>query len=624
MARNRLNWSSFLGWATFVAIQSLFIARALPQALNDYLTMESVRHAMSQVEDASKLLLKPDAIVSNAFEKQATALGLLTKLQPPRRHRFILPDCVVSNRANALALDKLFRSKSDVNVYLESIDQLSAALEQASREASAKGDFQHQYQMAWNALGLRALVPPGASTKQPKNQVKHTPKSFVNHPKTLWPAGSYSVLTTSNFEIASQASTKQTEEIGEVCERTYAIWKQLFFDYWSDGKSPVGLEASSSTAKFSVAVFRDKAAYAKALRAEPNISISTGYYDPNRKIALFYWDGSKTLPTVVHELVHQFFFEASKQPVSLNTDNDAGYWVVEGIALYIESLSVQSVGGALIVDVGGWDAARFQAGRYRRLHDQFWIPWDEFRSSSGQAFRRNRDIAAWYSQAAGLTHLWMDSSHENRRAMSSYIASVYAGKENPSLLGNMNNDDTLREAYDRFLITSTRDEPIRPFFSERKEAVLSRCDVNTDTMLSWPDSYRSTTWLDVSFCPIDDTLFLDGNAKREPAWNIGRLNAESTLMTDRSLQAISEMTDLTELDLSNCRITDVGLEALKDHKSLKILWLNECPVTDQSIEIFLRLPQLEQLHVRGSKISLAGWTTLVTQRPRLKKSSTGP
>ncbi len=77
----------------------------------------------------------------------------------------------------------------------------------------------------------------------------------------------------------------------------------------------------------------------------------------------------------------------------LDSDKQAGIWVVEGIALYFESLSLLSNGFMDAVEIGGWDAPRLQAARFRRLHDETWIPWNEFHAETGEKLRARSDIA---------------------------------------------------------------------------------------------------------------------------------------------------------------------------------------------------------------------------------------
>lgn len=623
---------------TIIALRAiLFLAASIAQAQPsyDYYASDSIEVASRLVEAS---LAKVSQHASNASDPFVTetlsSLRLLLDLNPSERRRFVIPRQADAAKINAARLKKLFDSREAWAELVKSFDSLVEALEQAVDIAETNGDFEAGYRLRWQVSGLNSVLSIGSSKKDPaellwshSDGLKSPPeirKAFANHPKTLWPAGSYSLVTTPHFEIASQAEIKAATEISILCEQSFSVWKQVFFGVWSGERVSAPTYAEGLDHKFSVVLFRNREAYMKALRSVPDIGVSTGYYDPNQKVALFYWDGTKTPSTVVHELTHQFFYEASTKPVTLDTDRGLGFWVVEGVALYMESMSTRACGGSLIADIGGWDAPRLQAGRYRRLHDKYWVPWDEFHSADGKQFRGEADIRAWYSQATGLAHLWLDGTIEQRKAFSRYVESVYANNEHPALLGQWNDDQKLRDAFDQFLILGPSKMLSRPFFSNRREAVLSRSLMASQQLLDWPIEYRNTPWLDLSFSQVEDELFVIGGKKVVPTWNIQRLNLESTKITDISMPAIAESKNLSELDLSNCKISDAGVTSLKDHKSLKTLWLNQCEVSDASIDILLSIPQLEAVHLSKTKISLAGWSRLLAAKPRLKSKSTEP
>ena len=607
------------------------IAQAQPP--NENFASESMQFATKSLEASldqvrARTANPSDSSVADTF----SSLRLLLDFKPKDRHRFVLPRQLDAAKINAERLKKLFDSKDVWTEFQKSFELFEHALEQAVDSAESNRDWEMGYRLRWQLAGLRSVLPPDG-TQPRKASWRHsdamestpeTRKAFANHPTTRWPAGSYSVVTTPHFEIASQSETKSTLEVAALCEQSFAVWKQLFFRVWSNEQVNAPKYAEALDHKLSIVLFRNREAYAKSLRSVPGISISTGYYDPNQKVAYFYWDGIKTASTVVHELTHQFFYEASAKPVTLDTDRGLGFWAVEGVALYMESMSTRICGGGLIADVGGWDSPRLQAGRYRRLHDKYWVSWDEFRTADGKRFRGEADIRAWYSQAAGLAHLWLDGTNVQRQTFVRYIASVYANKETPELLGDWNDDQILRDAYDQFLIVGPTTMLSRPFFNNRREAVLSRSRLTSQQLLDWPIEFRTSPWLDLSFSQVDDALFVAEGRSVVPYWNVLRLNLESTKVTDVSMPSIAESRTMTELDLSNCAITDAGMEALKDHKSLKTLWLNQCDVTDDSIDILLTISQLEAVHMVKTKVSPKGWGRLINTKPRLKTKSTGP
>ncbi len=608
------------------------IARA--QQPYDYYASESIQAATRMIEAS---LAKVSSQVLNPSDPLRTdtlsSFRLLLDLNPTERRRYVLPRQAEAAKANAPRVRKLFDSLEEWTEFLSSFEALIEALEEAVASADTQQDSEAGYRLRWQLAGLNSALPikrrkfPVAIEWSHADALKYPPdvrKAFANHPKTLWPAGSYSVVTSKNFEIASQSEAKVTTEVAILCEQSFALWKQVFFDVWANKQVAAPGYTESLDHKFSVVLFRNREAYMKALRSVPDIGVSTGYYDPNQKVALFYWDGTKTPSTLVHELTHQFFYEASTKPVALDTDRGMGFWVVEGVALYMESMSTRACGGSLIADIGGWDAPRLQAGRYRRLHDKYWVPWDEFHSADGKQFRSEADIRAWYSQATGLAHLWLDGTIEQRKAFLSYVESVYANKENPALLGQWNEDQKLRDTFDQYLILGPSKMVSRPFFSNRREAVICRSRVTSKTLLDWPVEFRTSPWLDLSYSQVDDELFVIGGKQVEPFWNVQRLNLESTKITDISMPAIAESKNLSELDLSNCKISDAGVTSLQNHKSLKTLWLNQCEVSDASIAVLISIPQLEAVHLSKTKISSTGWSRLLAAKPKWKSKSTGP
>ncbi len=564
------------------------------------------------------------------------SIRLAMEFDPPGRRRFLLPRPADVGKNASDKLKKLLESQGVWAEFQNDWAVMIEGLEQSAARAESSGELEDAYRIRWQVAGLQSVLQWPATSKtgrksspwSPADSLRIAPdikKSFVNHPKSHWPAGSYSIATTPHFEIAFQSDSRSATEVAVLSEQTYAIWKQVFFACWGTEQTVAPEYSDNFRQKFSVIVFRNKEAYVKALqRAVPDIGVSTGFYDPNQKVALFYWDGAKTPSTVVHELTHQFFYENPSRQVALDTNRGSGFWVVEGAALYMESLSTRSLGGGLVVDVGGWDSPRLQAGRYRRLHDKYWVPWDEFHTADGDRLRSEDDIRAWYSQAAGLAHLWLDGSKPRQSAFFKYLQSVYSNAENSALLGDWNDDKNLRDAYDRYLIDGPSLSPARPFFANRRDAVLSRSRLSSEQLLAWPVEYRTSPWLDLSFSQIDDGLFVAGGKGVEPIWNVQRLNLESSKITDISLATIAQGKNLSELDLSFCGITDQGLAALRDHKSLKTLWLTNCPVTDKSLDVLLSLASLESVHLSKTEVTAKGWAKLLSTKPRLKLKSTPP
>ncbi len=88
--------------------------------------------------------------------------------------------------------------------------------------------------------------------------------------------------------------------------------------------------------------------------------------------AYFFADKQNDDRTLYHEATHQLFYES--RPVAAEVGWKANFWIVEGIAMYMESLRQED--GFYVL--GGFDDQRLNAARYRLLHDKFYVPLDEF------------------------------------------------------------------------------------------------------------------------------------------------------------------------------------------------------------------------------------------------------
>ena len=542
----------------------------------------------------------------------AELIDLVLHPTPAGRKRFFLAD---TSPKGKLRRQRLRESLQAADL----LDELTALAESHATQATRTGS--DGILEASEAIQSMLFEPTDRDRSSDTIQVK---RSSANFELLGWGPGTYQSARSEHFAILSQAGEKPTAEVALACEVIYSVWQELFAE-----KFPF---PNMQTPAFRVVLLRNREAYIRALKTiEPRISISTGYYSPKHRIAFFYWESNNSFPTLVHELTHQFFDATCSDQNRFDADQDPGAWALEAIALYMESWSEESIGGIRVVDIGGWDAPRFQAGRYRRLRDQYWIPWEEFSMADGKRLRADPDVAAWYSQACGLAHFWLDRDEASRDTFLDYLAEVYK-QQGHAASARLTTDGPLRTAYDQFLLDPPESRPSgihpgdaqesatpgfsdRPAMLRRNEIVLTRCPVDSQTLLNWPLSLRKTSWLDLGFTQIDDRMFTQSGPV---PWDIVRLNLESTQITDASMAAIALMKNLTELDLSGCKVTDAGLEALANHPSLKQLWLTNSAVTDRSIEVLASIPRLERLEASGS-LSAESYQQLLKKKPRMKR-----
>ena len=599
-------------------LQSIGLGQADDQATQAWLAkLRSIEKFESSTTQPKGTVPNTSAVNSDSSlaeppsrERLAELLELVLKPTSSDSNRFFIAD---TSPRSKLRRERL-RSTLDSAGLLDDLKSIidSHSSRQSTFEPNSNNQLLDRNQALLAILdhdsdNSRSLNPNSEDSIQVK-------RSAANFPLLGWGPGTYQSARSTHFAIASQAGEKITAEVAAACEVIFSIWQSLFSERFEF--------SAEQTPAFRVVLLRNKEAYVRALKAiEPRIGISTGYYSPEHKMAFFYWDGPKSFPTLVHELTHQFFDATSTEDSRFNPDSDPGAWALEAIALYMESWSEEYIGGLRIIQIGGWDSPRVQAGRFRRLRDQYWIPWDEFSIANGKQLRSDPDVAAWYSQACGLAHFWLDSDPAAKEKFLTYLQSVYR-RDGSKAAKALTDDQTLRTAYDQYLLTGTNppNDPIvsysqRPGFLRRNEIVLTRCQVDSGTLLSWPLGLRKLSWLDLGFTPIDDSMFTQSSAN---PWDIQRLNMESTKITDASMAAIASMESLTELDLSGCKVTDAGLEALAKHPNLKQLWLTNTNVTDRSIEVLASIPKLERLEASGA-LSVQGFQNLVKKKPRLKK-----
>ncbi len=577
----------------------------------------------SLADDLGSLLTSAGGPANSSSEAarllQADGLHMIDTWQPIGRQRFLVPESGAQAKTNRQLLGRLLDQSQARQQFQEIIQRKIDQAMEAMANTARTGDQAAAYRWRWRAEGLRSLLSPPSKTDSIWQQsqawdTQQVARSNSPHSVVQWSAGGYSITRTPNFSIASQAGERPTAEMATRCELAFALWKQLFFEFWAYEQTVAPEFAEPAHEPFHIVLFRNREGYTKALKGiETKISLSTGYYNPHNRTAFFYWDGSKSMATLVHELTHQFFNEAGREPPSFDSDHDPGFWVIEGVALYMESLSIREVGGMQVIDIGGWDSPRLQAGRYRRLHDEYWIPWEEFQTADGQRFRTVEELPAWYSQACGLSHRWLDGSPEDASTFTKYLRAVYAGRGNQAARELVSEDDALRSDYDQFLLSPTNP---RPYFSNRNEVVLSRCDVHSRDLLTWPVGYRKMAWLDLSHTRVDDGWLVDAT---EPAWDVMRLNLESTQTTDAALPLIARMESLTELDLTHCKITDTGLATLRGHQHLRQLWLVGTAITDAALPILETMPRLERVVIDGTQVSDGAWKAMLGKRPQWRR-----
>ncbi len=245
-------------------------------------------------------------------------------------------------------------------------------------------------------------------------------------------------IETEHYAIRTNAGLEAGVAIGTKLEQLNRLWQRLFIRYYASADDVATLfdgrfkRAVGSPVQHKVNYYRNRDDYNRALiSTTPNIKMTSGYYDGNHSCAYFFAAQGDDR-TMYHEATHQLFHESKL--VAPNVGYKTNFWIVEGIAMYMESLRREDGYDVL----GGLDDERVNAAHYRLLHDHFYIPLAEFVDFSMEKLQKDPRIATLYSQAAGLTHflIYYDNARY-RDALVSYLSVVYAARDNHNTLARL-------------------------------------------------------------------------------------------------------------------------------------------------------------------------------------------
>ena len=283
------------------------------------------------------------------------------------------------------------------------------------------------------------------------------------------------LVETEHYMIRTNHGIEAAAALGEQLEQLYNVWKRLFIRYYATRQQVMSLFEGRSRGRpielprHNVVYFRDRDDYNKALEDSfPNIGISTGMYVDHTRRAYFFAGPGYSDRTLRHEATHQLFHES--RPVAENVGQSANFWIVEGIATYMESLRKEDgytgdghtgdghtgdghTGDGHFV-LGGFDDIRMKAARYRLLKDEFYVPLSELCGYGMKRIQADPRVATLYSQMAGLTNflVYYDGGRY-RDACVAYLQAVYNGSQNPDILPELTGSsfDTLDKQYHEFM-----------------------------------------------------------------------------------------------------------------------------------------------------------------------------
>ena len=403
-------------------------------------------------------------------------------------------------------------------------------------------------------------------------------------------------VETEHYMVVTNHSLEAAVELSQKLEKMYSVWQQLFVEYYTTepilGRRLRGeLVALRPRRKHKVIFFRNQTEYVSHLKPfQPQIAMTLGFYLGKRRTAFFYAGSDRADATLFHEATHQLFHESSIAGQRLRNDvgREHHFWIVEGIALYMESLALHDG----YVTLGGFDSMRLQFARQNALSGGFYLPLKQLVSLGRKELQTHDNIRVLYSQSAGLSQFLMDGqAGRYRRGLIDYLRTVYQGRDKPDSLSRAmsRKPDELDAEYLEFL--EVRDDDL---------AVLADPDGLSRLLLGRTE--------------VSDA----GISRLSQAVNLKDLDLEGTNITDAALETVGRFTNLEELDLSGTRISDAGLKHLADLKELKTLVLTGTPITNEGLKHLYSLSHLERLDVGGTNVSSEGLQQLKQRLPSVR------
>ncbi len=456
-------------------------------------------------------------------------------------------------------------------------------------------------------------IATSSGWRNPQQRIRRRPGTSI-HPTFGWQRKRYWKIDSGHFQVTTNANPKIGIEVVKFLERVHAVWRQLFFDYWSTSKQLTArLEGGRTTLgpepKFQVVVFRDRDEYVQQLgRFESQIGISVGYYSQTAKTAYFFADEKKTHRSWVHEATHQFFQET--RPTTKQVGEQGNFWVIEAVALYMESLVCHDH----YCTTGGVDAERLQYARYRGLCERNLRPLAKLVALGRTEFQKDQDVRRLYSQSAGLAHFFMHAdSRRLARPLVQYLLAVYQRRDGPQTLQQLAGCDDTEIDRDYIQFLNVTDQQLQFVDPMCRKLCLCHTDVTDQGLLKLPE-LPQLRWLDLSFTKAS----CRGLARFADCRQLDQLSLEKTSIDDQAIATIGRFVKLEELDLSRTRVGDEGLRMLPRLSRLKILWLTGTQVTDHGIEGLARFRNLEQLELENTRVTAVAIQRLKRQLPGLK------
>ena len=438
----------------------------LPAVANPSLEIIHRRHAQAQRQYAADLApIAQDLRDSGATESAALAWRLAVPPEPGEFLSSELPETV----SEEIPLDIPPEQRNALIRFRAAREKQSIALQVLGHQAVSAGSVQYAYELAReaarqdpdNAVARRILgfvryqdrwVSPFESKMLRAGQVWHDsfgwlPEEHVaryeageRFHRGRWISAAQDaelhrdfsnpwLIRTEHYLIKTNHSLEKGVEVAMRLERFHDFFVEVFAGFfWNPRELRSLFRGAASQPRdsrpYQVHYYRLREEYNQRLvRKIPQIAMTNGLYYTADRIAYFFHDEEHSQEdTLYHEATHQLMYEAL--PNDRDVAGQAHFWVIEGIACYMESF--RDEGGTIAI--GDPEHTRIIAARYRYLVDQHYTPLARFAAMGVQEFQNlpYAQLQRNYSQAAGLAHFFMHFDNGRyREAFIEHLAQLY-------------------------------------------------------------------------------------------------------------------------------------------------------------------------------------------------------
>ena len=249
-------------------------------------------------------------------------------------------------------------------------------------------------------------------------------------------------VRTDNFVVTTNHSLEAGAALVAKLEELYQVWQQLFADYHMTAtelrrRFEAGQTPGPRSRPFSVLYHRSREEYiAELSQRQPRIGETLGiYFDQFREAHFYFVPGEDNDPTLYHEAVHQLFYESIRSIKGPGQRDN--FWVVEGAALYFETLRRhEDPDLGVRFTIGQRDAGRLPVAIERLTKDGYYIPLATLVSLGQRDFQQRDDLPRLYGQATGIA-TWLMADPMRQRTFVDYLKAFYTGRTEPTTLATL-------------------------------------------------------------------------------------------------------------------------------------------------------------------------------------------